>query len=111
MPDDKTFQILEIHQSTRNLADQQIRRIASCGDVVEYRSGEIVHRPDQTVTYLLLIVSGELEISACDIDDSRRPIQYIGRDDQYGLLAMFQEKPSSPSFSQISLPDLKSVEC
>ena len=43
VPDERTIDLLTVHQSTRGLDDQQIQQIASFARAVRYRAGEVVY--------------------------------------------------------------------
>jgi NTE family protein len=91
--DENTIDLLAFHRSTQGLDQQQIRQIASCAEVISYRAGHRVHASGSMAESLLLIMSGELEMSVSLADGSDQPIQYIGRDDQFGFLAIHDTEP------------------
>jgi predicted acylesterase/phospholipase RssA/CRP-like cAMP-binding protein len=86
-------QLLRLHLSTSELSDDQVDQIAAHSELVEYKAGATVHSVDSPLPGLLLVEAGELEMLAVASDGSEQAIQYLGRDDQLGLLALFQTEP------------------
>jgi NTE family protein len=92
-PNERTIDLLTFHQSTQGLDDQQIRQIACCAEVVRYRVGDVAYAAGGELDSLLLVVAGELEMSVSVENGSDHPIQYFGRDDQFGFLAIYDSAP------------------
>ncbi|MGI9471221.1 MAG: Crp/Fnr family transcriptional regulator, partial [Rubripirellula sp.] len=90
---EKTNQLLQLHDSTRELSSEQVEQIAEHAEIVEFPSGHTIHSYDSPMKGLLLLSSGEVELLVTTPDGSSQPIQYLGRDDQLGLLSLFQTEP------------------
>ena len=90
---EKTTQLLKLHLSAHDLSDEQRKLIAESAQVVEYESGQSVHSLDSPLDGLLLLLTGEVELSVTAPDGSSQAIQFLGRDDQLGLLSLHQTEP------------------
>ncbi len=91
VPDPIPF--LQMHRSTRGLSEAEIHAIARQVEVVRFEEDEVVHRPDQQARALLLVITGRLRVSAPLPSGAEKTILYVGRDEQFGLIAMTQDKP------------------
>ncbi len=85
--------LLNMHRSTRGLSEEEINAIAQQIEVVRLEEDEVVYRPDQQTQALLLVVTGRLRISAPLPSGAEKTILYVGRDEQFGLIAMMQDEP------------------
>ncbi len=85
--------LFRVHQSSRGLTDEQIHTIAQHVEVVRFEDNQIVHRPDEKVQALLLILAGRLRTSVVLPGGSEQPLLYYRRDEQFGLLGLTQHEP------------------
>lgn len=90
---DRTFDLLRFHQSTQGLDDQQVEQIAARAEVIQYHAGEVAYSAGCEFHHLLLLVAGELEMAVAIDDRAEHPIQYLGRDDQFGFFAIHDSMP------------------
>lgn len=90
----ESIQLLRVHGSSRGLDEQQLRLLAGHAELVRYREGDVLQQAGEYVNALLLIVNGRLKMSAVGPGGGERPILYLGRDDQFGLLSLFEEVPT-----------------
>ena len=72
---------------------------ASSCTVIDARVDEDVVRQGQVLDGLYVIASGELAIGVLNRDGRRYVRRYAGRDQVYGLLSMFDRKPTPQFFS------------
>jgi NTE family protein len=93
VPNERTIDLLKFHQSTQGLDDKQIERIASQAKVVQYRAGEVAYEAGSELDSLILLAAGEMEMSVPIDERADQPIQYIGRDDQFGFFAIHDTLP------------------
>ena len=89
----KPAKVLIMHRSTLGLEPGQIDQIAQQAQVVRASEGQEVHPPDQTPDALTLVITGNLSMSLVLPTGRDRTIQYLGRDDHFGLLTMLQGEP------------------
>jgi len=90
--EESSINLLRMHASTRGLDDEQLRLLSSQTEVVHFQEGNVVHSADQEVDALYLVSSGRLSIAVILPDGSEKTIQFLSRDDQFGLLALSQEE-------------------
>ena len=90
---DERIELLRVHKSTNGLDAEQLHRLADHVEIVRCQEGDIIHRLDNTVEALLLVVTGRLKMSTVSATGVEKTVQYVGRDDQFGLLALANEEP------------------
>jgi CRP-like cAMP-binding protein len=86
------IELLRLHSSTRGLDDEQLRHLAAHSSVARFEEGQFAHRANDPLDHLLLIVRGQFKIAASLPNGSRKTIQYVGADEQFGLLALSEQE-------------------
>ena len=81
---------LQIHTSTRGLSEDEINAIAPHVEIVRYEEGDVVLNPTDPVDALYLVSAGRLRVAVVLPGGQEKTISYLGRDDQFGLLAILQ---------------------
>ncbi len=81
---------LQIHASTRGLSEDEINAIAPHVEIVRYEEGDVVLNPTDPVDALYLVAAGRLRVAVVLPGGPEKTILYLGRDDQFGLLAILQ---------------------
>lgn len=85
---------LSVHSSTRGLSEDEIGMIAEQTEVVRYQEGEVVQRPDRPVDALHLVFAGRLNMVLVLPGNYEKTIFFIGRDEQFGVLGLYQDGPA-----------------
>lgn len=90
----RLFSLIRIHDACKGLTDDDVRKIASHGEIVEMNSGEIIHQMGQDLHSVYLVLLGQLKISAKSPSGVRRTIRYVAPGDQFGALVLLSELES-----------------
>jgi NTE family protein len=85
---------LSMHSSTNGLSEAEVGMIAEHVEIVRYQEDEVVQRPDSPVDALYLIYAGKLSVALVFPDKTIKTFAYVGRDEQFGLLALHQDGPA-----------------
>jgi CRP-like cAMP-binding protein len=83
---DKKFLLLKMHPCVGGLSDEAVQEIADAAELLYFNSGDVVHRPNEVVTSVNLVIHGRLRLSLMDLhgDVSLRMYEHAGG--QYGGL-------------------------
>ena len=93
----ENFSRLLIHGSTHGLSEDEIGMIAEYAEVVRYLEGEVVQRPDRPVDALYLVSAGRLNVALVLPGNYQKTILYVGRDEQFNVLALNQDGQAGTS--------------
>jgi CRP-like cAMP-binding protein len=93
----ENFSRLLIHGSTHGLSEDEIGMIAEYAEVVRYLEGEVVQRPDRPADALYLVSAGRLNVVLVLPGNYQKTILYVGRDEQFNVLALGQDGPAGTS--------------
>ena len=91
---DERHLLLKMHPCSRDLSEEALREIAESMELIRCPSGHIVHRADEPVTSVYLIVHGRLRVAAVDVQGNTVMQRYIQAGDQFGGLAAALAEPS-----------------
>ncbi|MCA9229514.1 MAG: patatin-like phospholipase family protein [Planctomycetales bacterium] len=86
--------LFKMHPCSKHLSKEALREIASAMELVRCSIGQVVHRPDELVTSVYLIVHGRLRVAAVDGQGNTVMQRYIGAGDQFGGVAAALTEPS-----------------
>jgi NTE family protein len=92
MRDDRN-NALRLHKSTQGLDDAQLSLLAKHVEIVRCDAGDVIHRPDDLMDALLLVIAGRLTTSVVSSTGVPTAFQQIGLDDQFGLLLLESDTP------------------
>ena len=63
MEDEKTL-FLKMHQCSEGLDDEALRDIAEHAELVRHDPGDVIHRADDVLTSIYLVVQGRIRCAA-----------------------------------------------
>ena len=92
MGDEKYIWLLR-HPCAKGLTDEAIREIADAASLIEIGTDEYVHRAEDYLTCLYLVVQGRLKTLMIDIHGRELVQRFITRGSQFGALAAAQVEP------------------
>ena len=91
---DEKAQLLRLHPCTRGLSEEAIQEIADCAELNRYEPGEKVHRLNDPVTSVYLVIHGRLKLTLVDMHGNTVMQRYQSSGDQFGGLAAALGEPS-----------------
>jgi NTE family protein len=91
---DEQLMLLKLHPCARGLSDEALQEIVEATELVRCQPGHCVHRTDDPVTSVYLIIHGRLRISLVDMNGNVIMQRYQGSGDQFGGLAAALAEPS-----------------
>ncbi len=91
---DERVQLFKLHPSSRGLSEEALREIAAACELVRYSPGEHIHRTDEPVTSLFLVIHGRLRVTLLDLQGNVMLERYQGSGDQFGGIAAALAEPT-----------------
>jgi predicted acylesterase/phospholipase RssA/CRP-like cAMP-binding protein len=88
------FLLLRMHHSTRGLSDEEVREIADEAELLRFNAGDVVHRQNEVVTSLDLVITGRLSISMVDKQGRITVQRFQPAGGQYGVLSAALGEPA-----------------
>lgn len=85
---------LKMHPCSRGLDEDALREIADSMELVHYPVGAVVHRAEDAIESVFLVVHGRLKVSALDLQGRPTSQRFIGIGEQFGGLAAAISEPS-----------------
>ena len=90
---DEKFARLVSHPCGEGLSQEALHEIADAATLVEVKTGEYLHRADERVTSLYLVVQGRLKTSFLDVHGEELIQRFLTRGHQFGALGGAQTEP------------------
>jgi NTE family protein len=92
LTDDKLI-LLKSHDCSRGLSEEVLHEIANAAELVKVNSGDYLHRADQPIESVHLIVHGRFQQEVVDISGKVIIQRFLSRGSQFGALAAAQADP------------------
>jgi predicted acylesterase/phospholipase RssA/CRP-like cAMP-binding protein len=92
-PHEENFIHLKRHPCSNGLSDDQIRTIAEATELVHVEPEAYVHRANQTVSAIHLVVQGGLKATIQDSHGAQTEMRSLRRGSQFGVLAGARIEP------------------
>jgi NTE family protein len=90
--DDKLL-LFKSHECSKGLSDEALKEISDAAELVRCDSGEYLHRADQPMTSVYLVVHGRLKQSVVDMHGNELLRRVLTRGMQFGALGAAQAEP------------------
>jgi NTE family protein len=90
---EEKFIRLKRHPCSNGLSDDEIKTIADATELVRAEQGEYVHRANQTVTAIYLVVQGRMRATIQDSDGAETEVRTLRRGTQFGILSGARIEP------------------
>lgn len=84
---------LRMHDCTDGLDDEAVAEIATHAEVEHHESGDVIHRPDDVMTSVYLVVGGQTRHSALNVHGQVIMERIYSHGDQFGGLAAALAEP------------------
>ena len=81
------------HECSKGLSDDVQREISDAAELVQYDSGDFVHRSNQPMTSVFFVVHGRLRQSVVDMHGNVLSQRFLTRGSQFGALGAAQADP------------------
>ncbi len=91
---EERVQLLKLHPSSRGLSAEALREIADACELVRYDPGQHVHRADEAVTSLFLVIHGRLRVTLLDLQGNVMLQRYQSSGGQFGGIAAALAEPT-----------------
>jgi NTE family protein len=85
--------LFKSHECSQGLSDEALKEISDAAELVRCDSGEYVHRANQPMTSVYLIVHGRLRQSLVDMQGNELLHRFLTRGTQFGVLGAAQAEP------------------
>ena len=94
MVTDDKFLLLKLHPCSEGLSDSVVQEIAEICDLIKGNSGEILHRANEPIAFVYLLIHGRIKMSIIDIQGNVLLEQHLIAGSQVGALAAASGEPS-----------------
>ncbi len=94
MVTDDKFLLLKLHPCSEGLSDEVVRDISNQCDLLRCESGEILHKANDQIAFVYLVVHGRIKLSLIDIQGNVLLERYQIAGTQIGALAAASGEPS-----------------
>lgn len=91
---DEKYHLFKMHPCSRDLSHEALQEISAAMELINCPSGHVVHRPDEPVTSVYLIVHGRLRVAAVDAQGKTVMQRYHVAGGQFGGLAAALAEPA-----------------
>jgi NTE family protein len=85
--------LFKSHLCSKGLSDDALTEISDAAELVKYDSGDYVHRAEQALDSVFLVVHGRLKQSVVDMHGNSLLERFIMRGSQFGALGAAQSEP------------------
>ena len=92
MTDDKLL-LFKSHECSHGLSDEALKEISDAAELVRCDSGEYLHRANDPMTSVYLVVHGRLRQSLVDMHGKELLQRFLTRGMQFGALGAAQAEP------------------
>ncbi len=92
MTNDKLL-LLKSHECSKGLSDEALKEISDAAELVRCDSGEYLHRANEPMTSVYLVVHGRLRQSLVDMHGNELLQRFLTRGMQFGVLGAAQAEP------------------
>lgn len=83
---EENFVYLKRHACSSGLSDDEIMQIAEATELVKVEPGQYVHRANEKLTAIYLVVQGRLKVTLQDSDGAETEMRSLTRGTQFGIL-------------------------
>ncbi len=90
---DERLNLLKLHPCSRGLSGEALRDIAEATELIRCQPGDYVHRSDESVTSIFLIIHGRLRITLVDVNGHVIIQRYQSAGDQFGGISAALGEP------------------
>ncbi|MHC4179005.1 MAG: patatin-like phospholipase family protein, partial [Planctomycetota bacterium] len=90
--DDKLL-LFKSHECSKGLSDEALKEISDAAELVRCDSGEYLHRANEPMTSVYLVVHGRLRQSLVDMHGNELLQRFLTRGMQFGALGAAQAEP------------------
>ena len=91
---DERADLFRLHPCSRGLNDEAVRKIAEAAELIRCRPGECVHRVNDPITSVYLIIHGRLKTNVVDTNGNVIIQRFQMTGDQFGGLAAALAEPT-----------------
>lgn len=91
---DDRLQLLKLHPCSRGLDDEALREIADATELIRCSPGQQLHRAEEPITSVYLIIHGRLRLTLVDLHGDVIMQRYQTSGDQFGGLAAALAEPA-----------------
>ena len=91
---DERYQLLKLHPCSRGLSDEALQEIADATELIRCAPGQCVHRAQEPINSVYLIIHGRLRINVVDMNGKSVLQRYQSTGDQFGGVAAAFAEPS-----------------
>lgn len=94
MVTDDKFLLLKLHPCSEGLCDEIVREISNRCDLLRCESGEVLHKANDPIAFVYLVVYGRIKLSIIDIQGNVLLDRYQIAGTQIGALAAASGEPT-----------------
>ena len=94
MVTDNKFLLLKLHPCAEGLSDEVVRDIADQCDLLRFESSQILHKTNEPLAFVYLVIHGRVKLSLIDIKGNVLIERYQLAGTQVGALAAASGEPS-----------------
>jgi len=91
--DDKLL-LLKMHGCSKGLSDQGLQEIADAAELMYCNAGDFVHRANQQITSVFLVIHGRLKMSMVDVHGNVLVQRYQTAGGQFGAIGAALSEPA-----------------
>lgn len=91
---EEKLHLFKLHPCARDLSSEALQEIAAACELLRCPSGEIVHRANDPMTSVYLIIHGRLKVEVTDVSGNVLLERHHGAGDQFGGLAAALGEPA-----------------